>query len=91
MGSKYIFWEWHSSVNTNKKTDEAKVLELNLCQLFAVSDEINQLLKMLVLFHQEDKFTGLQNQFDQLNATISASLSEIWPPQQNAADSLVSL
>ncbi len=45
---------------------------------------------MLVLFHQEDKFTDLQTDFEKLNSTISASLSEIWPPQQNAADSLVS-
>ena len=48
------------------------------------TDDVAELLKLLVLFDQEEKAALLQSNFQQLITTIEASINIIWPPEETS-------
>ena len=52
-------------------------------------DEMNALLRMLVLFHHEEKATELHESLENLTKTIDESLVDIWTSDQDSSNSMV--
>ena len=48
------------------------------------TEDVAALLKMLVLFDQEEQAVLLQTNFQQLVTTIETSISIIWPPEETS-------
>ena len=48
------------------------------------TEDVAALLKMLVLFDDEEQAALLQTNFQQLIATIETSINIVWPPEETS-------